>query len=173
MSHFKVLWIKSTYVVYSAEGPPPPVLVCVLMPRCKQVKVNTPHLWFPLLTHSQWKWVLFIFQTASRISDPKKKEEKKKKTGGKGPRASIHLWCFEKKDREKLQSGFMHIVSLRKRITGSRLVLIVISYASPISQSESAQYGFTYNILTRQHTVTLVVPINVIKGWCGHISITF
>lgn len=142
-----------------------PVLVCVLMPRCKQVKVNTPHLWFPLLTHSQWKWVLFIFQTASRISDPKKKRG----WGGEGPRASIHLWCFEKKDREKLQSGFMHIVSLRKRITGSRPVLIVISYASPISQSQPAQYGFTYNILTRLHTVTLVAPIGVVQGRCGHV----
>lgn len=35
----------------------------------KQVKVSTLHLQFPLLTHSHWKWVLFIFQTASSISD--------------------------------------------------------------------------------------------------------
>lgn len=34
-----------------------------------QAKVSTLHLQFPLLTHSHWKWVLFIFQTASSISD--------------------------------------------------------------------------------------------------------
>lgn len=85
VSHFKVPWIKSTYVVYSGEAP---LLVCVLTTCYKQVKVNTPHLWFSLLTHSPWKWVLFIFQTASRISDPKKGGEK----SPSGEHSSLMFW---------------------------------------------------------------------------------
>lgn len=131
LSHFKGLWIKPIYVLYSGGAP---LLDHVLTMCSKQVKVNTPHLWFSLLTHSQWKWVLFIFQTASRISDPKKKRGERGKKN-KAPRAGIHLWCFEKKDSEKLQSGFMHIVLLRKELQAALLVLIVISYASSHSIS--------------------------------------
>lgn len=101
----------------STLTPPMRVIVEKLTTCYKQVKVNT------LLTHSQWKWVLFIFQTASRISDPKK--------GKKAPRASIHLWCFEKKDRQWKAAVWLHAYCIaEKRITSGTRVLSVISHAS-------------------------------------------
>lgn len=105
----------------------PPLLVCGLTTCYKQVKVNTPHLWFSLLTHSQWKWVLFIFQTASRISDPKKKGGKKSPSG-KHP--SLMFW----KERQRKAAVWLHAYCIAEnRITSSPLVLIVISYANSIS----------------------------------------
>lgn len=82
--------------------------------------MNTPpHLWFPLLTHSQWKWALFIFQTACGITDPEKKagETKEKRNRPRGIHSS-QMWK-------------------RQTVKGSSLALCILHYREKNHRQES------------------------------------
>lgn len=98
------------FVVYSLQGASATLPLC-WRSAVKGVKVSTtPHLWFTPLTHSHWKQVLFIFQTASRIYDPLKKKKEGRKNIPLGHDSSLMCW----KERQGKDAVRLHAYCIGK-----------------------------------------------------------
>lgn len=147
----------------------PLVLVCVPPPCLKRVKVNTPHLWFYPLTHSQWKSVLFIFQTASRISESPPLPSSKKKPLGRA-------FNFDVLRRETVKSCSLDSCILYclernyKQPTGVSLLLAMQAH----SQTERCWFRTKYRDSTKQggHYIEFgywfrSVLVKLVTSWPG------